>query len=110
MLYLYIQIYFTFFYRFQLDRKHPLNKADSFFIQFEGAAITVFSFRILSETRLDPTFDRYKKDTMKRFLISLLLLPYALISQSIALPGKQLNLFTLGDSNGSFPYSWPEQL
>ena len=47
---------------------------------------------------------------MKRFLVSLLLLPYALFSRSTVLPGKQLNLFTLGDSNGSFPYSWPEQL
>ena len=24
--------------------------------------------------------------------------------------GKQLNIFTLGDSNGTFPYSWPKQL
>lgn len=25
-------------------------------------------------------------------------------------PQKQLNIFTLGDSNGTFPYSWPQQL
>src|SRR6186713_2714085 len=23
---------------------------------------------------------------------------------------KQLNIFTLGDSNGTFPYSWPQQI
>jgi acyl-CoA thioesterase-1 len=47
---------------------------------------------------------------MKRILLFLLLIPNGLVAQSKVLPGKQLNLFTLGDSNGSFPYSWPEQL
>jgi len=39
-----------------------------------------------------------------------MVVPALLNAQTIARVGKPLNLFTLGDSNGSFPYSWPEQL
>ncbi|HUP12298.1 MAG TPA: GDSL-type esterase/lipase family protein [Niastella sp.] len=47
---------------------------------------------------------------MKTFLILLALLPVALQAQLIAVSDKQLNIFTLGDSNGTFPNSWPNQL
>lgn len=46
---------------------------------------------------------------MRFFIVSLLLLPFALPAQT-ALPDKKLNIFTLGDSNGTFPFSWPKQL
>ncbi|MEO6229292.1 MAG: GDSL-type esterase/lipase family protein [Ferruginibacter sp.] len=40
----------------------------------------------------------------------LLLLSFALNAQSGNMQKKQLNMLTLGDSNGSFPFSWPVQL
>src|SRR5690349_14635133 len=46
----------------------------------------------------------------KSYLVFLLLLPFAVLAQSSVLSDKQLNIFTLGDSNGTFPYSWPKQL
>lgn len=47
---------------------------------------------------------------MKTFLVFLALLPVALQAQIIAVSDKKINIFTLGDSNGTFPYSWPNQL
>lgn len=47
---------------------------------------------------------------MKHLLLFLLLLPFGLRAQTAASSGKQLNIFTLGDSNGTFPHSWPKQL
>jgi lysophospholipase L1-like esterase len=47
---------------------------------------------------------------MKSFLVLPLLLPIMLLAQTAATSGKHLNIFTLGDSNGTFPYSWPKQL
>lgn len=38
------------------------------------------------------------------FLLSSFILPAQTLSTG------QLNIFTLGDSNGTFPYSWPQQL
>src|SRR6476646_9006864 len=46
---------------------------------------------------------------MKFLPICLLLLPVMLNAQN-GTARKQLNIFTLGDSNGTFPYSWPKQL
>ena len=46
---------------------------------------------------------------IKSVLVSLLF-PFALSAQDIALSNKSFNIFTLGDSNGTFPYSWPQQL
>ena len=46
---------------------------------------------------------------MKFIFACLLLLPFALFAQS-APTSKALNIFTLGDSNGTFPDSWPKQL
>ncbi|CAN5703937.1 SGNH/GDSL hydrolase family protein [soil metagenome] len=40
----------------------------------------------------------------------LLLLSFAVNAQSDNTQKKQLNILTLGDSNGSFPFSWPIQL
>lgn len=49
--------------------------------------------------------------TKMKFLFALLLLvPSLLPAQSSVLSEKQLNIFTLGDSNGTFPQSWPVQL
>jgi acyl-CoA thioesterase-1 len=50
------------------------------------------------------------KTIMNSFLVFLLLLPFVIFAQSSVLSEKQLNIFTLGDSNGTFPYSWPKQL
>lgn len=49
------------------------------------------------------------KDKMKAFLVSLVFIPFVLTAQD-AMSKKKLNIFTLGDSNGTFPYSWPTQL
>jgi lysophospholipase L1-like esterase len=46
---------------------------------------------------------------IKRLLLSLLLLPTLLLAQAPA-PPKALRIFTLGDSNGTFPQSWPQQI
>ncbi|MBO2009953.1 SGNH/GDSL hydrolase family protein [Hymenobacter negativus] len=47
---------------------------------------------------------------MKKLLLFLLLLPALLSAQTPAASDKALNIFTLGDSNGTFPHSWPKQL
>jgi len=47
---------------------------------------------------------------MKYLFITLLFIPHILPAQETALSQKRLNIFTLGDSNGTFPYSWPQQL
>ena len=50
------------------------------------------------------------RTTRRTFFVLLLFLPFAVLGQGSALSNKQLNVFTLGDSNGTFPYSWPQQL
>jgi acyl-CoA thioesterase I len=50
------------------------------------------------------------KTKMKTYFVFLLLLPFVLTAQTNVPPGKQLIIFTLGDSNGSFPGSWPNQI
>jgi acyl-CoA thioesterase-1 len=47
---------------------------------------------------------------MKAFFALLLLLPTLLLAQIPATSPKALRIFTLGDSNGTFPQSWPQQL
>ena len=47
---------------------------------------------------------------MKKLLLFLLLLPALLLAQVPATSTKALRIFTLGDSNGTFPQSWPQQL
>lgn len=47
---------------------------------------------------------------MKKLLLFLLLLPALLHAQTPVAADKPLNIFTLGDSNGTFPQSWPKQL
>jgi lysophospholipase L1-like esterase len=42
---------------------------------------------------------------MKIKFLLLLFFPLLLTAQS-----RQLNILTLGDSNGTFPYSWPQQI
>ena len=46
---------------------------------------------------------------MKALFALLLLLPTLLLAQTPA-STKALRIFTLGDSNGTFPQSWPQQL
>lgn len=47
---------------------------------------------------------------MKSLIAALLLAPVTLLAQSPVISKKKLNIFTLGDSNGTFPQSWPKQL
>lgn len=47
---------------------------------------------------------------MRAFFALLLLLPLALCAQPVAPTSSALTIFTLGDSNGTFPDSWPTQL
>jgi polygalacturonase/lysophospholipase L1-like esterase len=49
------------------------------------------------------------KAQIKSFLI-LLLFPFVLFAQIAVSSDQPLNIFTLGDSNGTFPESWPKQL
>ena len=46
----------------------------------------------------------------KSLLTAVLFFPALLFAQTGAMSDKALNILTLGDSNGTFPYSWPEQL
>src|SRR5690349_8543483 len=50
------------------------------------------------------------KTAMKTLLVFLMLVPMMHFAQTTPSTGKKLNIFTLGDSNGSFPHSWPNQL
>jgi len=43
-------------------------------------------------------------------LALLMLAPLMLSAQNAAMSDKRLNILTLGDSNGTFPHSWPKQL
>ncbi|HEY6956965.1 MAG TPA: GDSL-type esterase/lipase family protein [Flavisolibacter sp.] len=45
-----------------------------------------------------------------KYLLVLLCFPALLFAQTKSMSHKALNILTLGDSNGTFPYSWPEQL
>lgn len=45
-----------------------------------------------------------------KFFFALLLSPALLTAQTNVLSGKPFNILTLGDSNGTFLYSWPQQL
>lgn len=47
---------------------------------------------------------------VKCFLVLLLLAPFAVSAQTTSMSDKKLNILTLGDSNGTFPYSWPKQI
>lgn len=49
------------------------------------------------------------KNKIAAFLATTAFLPFLLTAQD-TLAKKHLNIFTLGDSNGTFPYSWPRQL
>jgi len=50
------------------------------------------------------------KNKIKTALLFLLLFPVMLVAQQKAASDKPLNILTLGDSNGTFPHSWPKQL
>ncbi len=43
-------------------------------------------------------------------VILMLLAPLMLSAQNAVLSDRRLNILTLGDSNGTFPHSWPKQL
>jgi acyl-CoA thioesterase-1 len=47
---------------------------------------------------------------LKCLLACLVLISLAVNAQDSSSLKKKLNLLTLGDSNGTFPYSWPKQL
>jgi acyl-CoA thioesterase I len=46
----------------------------------------------------------------KHLLSLIIVIPSTLIAQTKEMSNKALNILTLGDSNGTFLYSWPEQL
>lgn len=46
----------------------------------------------------------------KLLFIFLLVVPVVLAAQTNSSSAKRLNIFTLGDSNGTYPHSWPKQL
>jgi acyl-CoA thioesterase I len=43
-------------------------------------------------------------------LLLIIVVPSIVAGQTKSMSQKALNILTLGDSNGTFPYSWPEQL
>ncbi|MBW4888576.1 hypothetical protein KXQ82_02570 [Mucilaginibacter sp. HMF5004] len=50
------------------------------------------------------------KALLKYAMIFILLATSAAYAQTAALSNKKLNILTLGDSNGTFAWSWPKQL
>lgn len=51
------------------------------------------------------------KNSILNYLFVLrLLFPFTVFAQQTVLSEKSLNILTFGDSNGTFPYSWPQQL
>ena len=47
---------------------------------------------------------------IRNFILFFLLMNQMSFAQNVVLSQKKLHILTLGDSNGSFPYSWPQQL
>jgi len=48
---------------------------------------------------------------IKQFFVAIIFIsPFSLLAQDTASSSKTLNIFTLGDSNGTFPNSWPKQI
>ena len=47
---------------------------------------------------------------LKCFIVLLSLTSFTASAQTTAMSDKKLNILTLGDSNGTFPYSWPKQI
>lgn len=47
---------------------------------------------------------------LKCLFVLLALAPFVVSAQNTAMSDKKLNILTLGDSNGTFPYSWPKQI
>lgn len=47
---------------------------------------------------------------LKCLIVLLSLTSFAASAQTTAMSDKKLNILTLGDSNGTFPYSWPQQI
>lgn len=47
---------------------------------------------------------------LKCIIVLLSLTSFAASAQNTAMSDKKLNILTLGDSNGTFPYSWPKQI
>ena len=51
-----------------------------------------------------------KKYTLNWLFFLQILLPCTVLAQTAVLSEKRLNILTFGDSNGTFPHSWPQQL
>lgn len=47
---------------------------------------------------------------IKFITVLFLMAPFILRAQNMVLSDKPFKIFTLGDSNGTFPHSWPKQL
>jgi lysophospholipase L1-like esterase len=50
------------------------------------------------------------KPLLKSLIAFLLLTPIFARAQNTPMSDQKLNIFTLGDSNGTFPHSWPKQI
>jgi len=50
------------------------------------------------------------KPLLKSLVAFLLLTPIFARAQNTPMSDQKLNIFTLGDSNGTFPHSWPKQI
>jgi lysophospholipase L1-like esterase len=50
------------------------------------------------------------KPLLKSLVAFLLLTPIFVRAQNTPMSDQKLNIFTLGDSNGTFPHSWPKQI
>lgn len=54
--------------------------------------------------------NRIQQEIPRSIMALLLLMSVTAMAQQTNQSARQLNILTLGDSNGSFPYSWPQQL
>ncbi|HWI91426.1 MAG TPA: glycosyl hydrolase family 28 protein [Flavisolibacter sp.] len=50
------------------------------------------------------------KNKLKWFFVTVIMIPLVANAQKVSVSKKDLNILTLGDSNGTFPWSWPQQI
>ena len=50
------------------------------------------------------------KNKLKWIFVTVIVIPLVMKAQDVTVSKKDLNILTLGDSNGTFPWSWPQQI
>jgi lysophospholipase L1-like esterase len=50
------------------------------------------------------------KNKLKWIFVTVIVIPLVMKAQDVPVSKKDLNILTLGDSNGTFPWSWPQQI